>query len=558
MPEHDVVVVGGGVAGLRAALAAQRAGVNVAVVSKLHPVRSHSAGTRAGINAALGVEDSWEQHAADTIRASDYLADQDVVEILCQEALTEIVTLDHMGALFNRGADRRPQLRQLPGSARPRSCFIDDLTGHVLLHVLYEQVLKEEIPTYDEWFVTSVLVDDGVCRGVAALDMRHGTLQALHARAVVLATGHAAQVYAQNAASLACTGDGISLALDAGAALLDMEMVQYHPLTLAGRKAVPLTKALLGVGARLVNSADEQFMRSTAPTTVELAAADVSAWAMQSEIDAGRGVEGAVFLDATQVDTKLLTAQFSQTLSLVKTLTGGDLTKTPVPVRPAVQATLGGIAVTPDGATSVPGLFAAGACANVGVRGAGELAGNPLMESLVFGRRAGDGAATAARQARPGQASAALVQAAEQRIQALVQRDRSDDTPGRVRAELGTVMQMHAGMQRQATGLATAATALEALRQRASRLGLGNKQLVFNNELLAVLELGALVQVASAILAAATARQESRGSHRRVDFPARDDAHWLHHTVTIVTPEGPKVEMRPIRLTRWQPERRAY
>jgi succinate dehydrogenase / fumarate reductase flavoprotein subunit len=558
MPEHDVVVVGGGVAGLRAALAAKRAGMNVAVVSKLHPVRSHSAGTRAGINAALGAADSWEQHAADTIRASDYLADQDVVEILCQEALTEIVTLDHLGALFNRGADRRPQLRQLPGSSHPRSCFIDDLTGHVLLHVLYEQVLKEEIPSYDEWFVTSLLVDDGVCRGVVALDMRRGTLQALHARAVVLATGHAAQVYAQNAASLACTGDGISLALDAGAALLDMEMVQYHPLTLAGRKAVPLTRALLGVGARLVNSAGEQFMRSTAPTAAELAAADVCASAMQSEIDAGRGVESAVLLDATQVDPKLLKAQFAQTLSLVKTLTGGDLTRTPVPVRPAVQATLGGIAVTPDGATSVPGLFAAGACANVGVRGAGELAGNPLMESMVFGRRAGDAAAAAAQQAPPGPASAALVQAAEQRIQTLVQRDRSDDTPGRVRAELGTVMQMHAGMPRQATGLATAATALEALRQRASRLGLGNKQLVFNNELLAVLELGALVQVASAILAAATARQESRGSHRRADFTARDDVHWLHHTVTTVTPEGPQVETRPVRLTRWQPERRTY
>ena len=558
MPEHDVVVVGGGIAGLRAALAAQRAGAKVAVVSKLHPVRSHSAGTRAGINAALGAADSWEEHAADTIRASDYLADQDVVEILCQEALTEIVTLDHLGALFNRGADKRPLLRQLPGSSRPRSCFIDDLTGHVLLHVLYEQVLKEDIPTYDEWFVTSLLVDDGVCRGVVALDMRRGALQPLHARAVVLATGHAAQVYAQNAASLACTGDGINLALSAGAALLDMEMVQYHPLTLAGRKAVPLTKALLGVGARLVNSAGEQFVRGTAPTTAELAVADVCAWAVQREIDAGRGVEGAVRLDATQVDAKLLKAQFSQTLALVKTLTGGDLTKTPVPVRPAVQATLGGIAVTPDGTTSVPGLFAAGACANVGVRGAGELAGNPLMESVVFGRRAGMAAAAAAQQAPARQASAALVQAAEQRIQALLQRDRGDDTAGKVRAELGTLMQTHAGMQRQATGLAAAVTALEALRQRAARLGLLNKQLVFNHELIAVLELAALLQVASATLAAATARQESRGSHRRADFTGRDDAHWLHHTVTTVTPEGPQVATRPVRLSRWQAERRAY
>jgi succinate dehydrogenase/fumarate reductase flavoprotein subunit len=279
---------------------------------------------------------------------------------------------------------------------------------------------------------------------------------------------------------------------------------------------------------------------------------------VQREIDAGRGVEGAVLLDATQVDAKLLKAQFSQTLALVKTLTGGDLTRMPVSVRPAVQATLGGIAVTPDGATSVPGLFAAGACANVGVRGAGELAGNPLMESVVFGRRAGVAAAASTQQVPAGQASAALVQAAEQHIQALLQRDRGDDTPGKVRAELGTLMQTHAGMQRQATGLAAAATALEALRQRAARLGLLNKQLVFNQELIAVLELAALLQVASATLAAATARQESRGSHRRADFTGRDDAHWMHHTVTTVAPDGPKVATQPVRLSRWQGERRAY
>ena len=244
MPEHDVVVVGGGVAGLRAALAARQAQANVAVVSKLHPVRSHSAGTRAGINAALGSGDSWEQHAHDTVRASDYLGDQDTIALLCQEALPDMVALDHMGAPFNRGADKRPQLRRLPGSQQARSCFVDDLTGHVLLQVLYEQVLKEEIPTYDEWFVTSLLLHDGTCRGVMALDLRHGTLQAVHAKAVVLATGNGAQVYAPNAASLACTGDGVSLAYNAGAALLDMEMVQYHPLTMGGRQAIPVTRAL--------------------------------------------------------------------------------------------------------------------------------------------------------------------------------------------------------------------------------------------------------------------------------------------------------------------------
>jgi len=246
--------------------------------------------------------------------------------------------------------------------------------------VLYEQVLKEQIAMYDEWFVTGLLVHDGVCRGVVALDLRRGILQAAHAKAVILATGHAAQMYAPNAASLACTGDGISLAYNVGAALLDMEMVQYHPLTMGGRKTIPLTRALLGVGAHLVNNVGERFMQEAAPDRAELAAANVCARAIQSEIDAGRGMDGAVLLDATQVEAGLLKRQFVQTLSLVKSFTGQDLTKQPVAVRPAVQATLGGIAVTTDGATSVAGLFAAGACANVGVRGAGELAGNALME----------------------------------------------------------------------------------------------------------------------------------------------------------------------------------
>ncbi|MEE8300801.1 MAG: FAD-binding protein [Candidatus Tectomicrobia bacterium] len=555
MPEHDVVVVGGGVAGLRAALAAKQSGVDVAVVSKLHPVRSSSAGTRAGINVAYGANDTWEQHAHDTVRASDYLGEQDAIEHLCQEALTEIVALDHMGALFNRDADQRLQLRQLPGSGQARSCFSDDLTGHILLHVLYEQVLKEAITTYDEWFVTCLLMDDDACRGVVAIDQRGGSIEALHAKAVVLATGHASQLYASNAASAACTGDGISLAYHAGVALLDMEMVQYHPLAIGGRKAIPMTRGLLGVGAHLVNGSGERFMTGEAPDLAELAATDVCAYAIQSEIDAGRG---EVLLDASQVDSGLLNRQFSQTLSLVKSFTGCDLTKEPVPVRPAVLATLGGIAVTMDGATSVAGLYAAGECANVGVRGAGELAGNALMESVVFGRQAGTAAATAAQELPARQAPAPLLQAEEQRIQTLIQRDPNDDRPGKLCAELGALMQAKAGLVRSAMGLSEAVGALDGLRQRVADLGLVNKQMVYNQELQAVLELEALVQVASATLAAATARQESRGSHRREDFPERDDENWLCHTVSTATPDGPQVDTHPVQQTRWQPERRTY
>ncbi len=558
MPAHDVVIVGGGVAGMRAALAARQAQVDVAVVSKLHPVRSHSAGTRAGINAALGDGDSWEQHAHDTVRASDYLGDQDAISLLCQEARAEIVALDHRGTPLNRAPDKRLQLRHLPGSSQPRSSFVDDLTGHVILHVLYEQVLKEQLPTYDEWFVTSLLMHDGACRGVVALDLHTGTIEAIHAKAVVLATGHAAQIYAPNAASLACTGDGLSLAYDAGATLLDMEMVQYHPFTIGGRKAIPLTKALVGAGAHVVNADGERFMTHAAATCAELAAADVCARAIQREIDAGRGVDNAVLLDVTQVDTGLLKQQFPQTLTLVKNFSGRDLTKEPIPVRPAVQATLGGIAVTTAGATSVPGLFAAGSCANVGVHGAGELSGNQLMESLVFGGRAGAAAADAARAAAGGQAPVALASAEEQRVQTLLEREQSDDTAAKIRAELGALMQSHAGLLRNASGLASAAEALDALRQRYTRLGVTNQQRVFNSELVGSFELGGLLQVAAAALAAATARQESRGSHQREDFPERDDEHWLRHTAITATPDGPQVAFRPVQVTNWQPEKRTY
>ena len=558
MPAHDVVIVGGGVAGMRAALAARQAQVDVAVVSKLHPVRSHSAGTRAGINAALGDGDSWEQHAHDTVRASDYLGDQDAISLLCQEARAEIVELDHRGTPLNRASDKRLDLRHLPGSSQPRSSFVDDLTGHVILHVLYEQILKEQLPTYDEWFVMSLLMHDGACRGVVALDLHTGTIEAIHAKAVVLATGHAAQIYAPNAASLACTGDGLSLAYDAGATLLDMEMVQYHPFTMGGRKAVPLTKALVGAGAHVVNAAGERFMTQAAPASAELAAADVCALAIQREIDAGHGVDNAVLLDATQVDAGVLKQRFPQTLTLVKNFSGRDLTKEPIPVRPAVQATLGGIAVTTAGETSVPGLFAAGSCANVGVHGAGELSGNQLMESLVFGGRAGRAAADAARADTGGQAPATLASAEEQRVQALLNHAQSDDTAAKIRAELGALMQSHAGLRRNASGLASAAEALDALRQRYARLGVNNQQRVFNSELVGLFELGGLLQVAAATLAAATARQESRGSHQREDFPERDDEQWLCHTAITVTPDGPQVAFRPVQVTDWQPEKRTY
>ena len=390
MPEHDIVVVGGGFSGMRAAIAAKDAGADVALVSKVHPLRSQSSGVHSGINAALGPDDTWQSHADDTIKSGDYMSDQDAVEIMCQEAIRDVVQLEHMGVIFSRDGQGRIDVMPFAGSSRPRTCYVGDSAGHIILQVLYEQLLKRRVPTYDEWFVTSLLVEDGVCRGVVAQDMSSGNLQPFYAKAVVLATGGLGRMYQPSTSAFTATADGVALAYRAGVPLMDMEMVQYHPTTLKGRGVV-ITEAARGEGAYLVNKEGDRFMASYAPQAMEMAARDLCCRAVETEITAGRGDE-CVFLDFRHLDKDRIEDRLPETRLLVKNLAGIDLEKDMVPVQPAMHRPIGGIRTDVRGATTMPGLYAAGECACVGVHGANRLGGNSLLECIVFGRRAGEAA----------------------------------------------------------------------------------------------------------------------------------------------------------------------
>ena len=395
---HDVLVVGAGCAGMRAAIEAFDAGADVALLSKLHPTRSHSGAAEGGINAALGnaSEDSPEKHAADTVKGSDYLADQDAVEILCDEAPGDIYQLENWGAIFSRTDDGRIAQRPFGAAGEPRTAYAADITGHVLVQVLYEQVIKRAIPVYEEYFAWRLAVDDGRCVGVIAWDLLHGGLKAVGAKATILATGGAGRLYAGTTNAYACTGDGMAMALRAGLPLKDMEMMQFHPTTLSPT-GVLITEGCRGEGAFLLNATGERFLKRYAPNAMELASRDVISRAEQTEIDEGRGVDGNVMLDLRHLGAEKILERLHGTRELAMTFAGVDPIYDPIPVRPGAHYHMGGIETDVLGRTSMAGLYAAGEVACISVHGANRLGGNALMETITFGRRAGRDAAEAAK-----------------------------------------------------------------------------------------------------------------------------------------------------------------
>ena len=542
---------------MRAALEASRRSVDVAVVSKVHPLRSHSAAAQGGINAAVGDEDSWEAHAFDTVKGSDYLADQDAAEALCREAPADIIELENMGTVFSRRDDGRLAQRPFGGAGFPRTCFVGDITGQAILHVVWEQLVKAGVPTYEEWFVTSLVVEDGACRGVIAMEMRSGQVQAIGAKAVVLASGGLGRVYQPTTNSLISTGDGMSLAYRVGAPLMDMEFVQFHPTTLRD-SGVLLTEGARGEGAYLLNAQGERFLSRYAPQKMELAPRDVISRAEQTEIDEGRGVEGCVLLDLRHLGEQRIRERLWQISELAQDLAGTDILKEPVRVRPGMHYHMGGVKTDVHGASSVPGIFAAGECACVTVHGANRLGGNSLLETVVFGRRAGAAAADYARAAAPHNGSQAAATDQEKALTAVLERPRREDTIAGIRREMGAAMTANLGVFRTEKGMAEAVAKIGELKERYRSLGVQDKGRVFNFDLTSYLELGYLLDCAECIATAALARRESRGAHSRLDFPERDDDNWLKHSLCYRTPDGPRLEYSPVTVTRWQPERRAY
>src|SRR5512144_904234 len=445
MPDHDVLVIGAGLAGQRAALAAAEAGASVGIISKVHPVRSHSNAAQGGINAALNPEDSWESHAFDTIKGSDYLGDQDAIEIMCRSAPDEVLWLEHAGVTFHRAHDGRLGTRAFGGASAARTYYIADITGQALLHVLYEQLMRnfDKVDRYEEWFVTALCQNaDGNCCGAVARNIRDGRLELFAAKSTILASGGAGQCFKPTTNALICTGDGMAQAYRAGAPLMDMEMIQYHPTTLA-ENGFLITEGARGEGAHLLNSEGERFMEKYAPNKMELASRDVVSRAEQTEINEGRGVgpDGAgIYLDITVVPKKRVLEALREIVNIGKDFAGVDITREPIMIRPGQHYIMGGVKTDIWGRTNVPGLYAAGEVACVSVHGGNRLGANSLLDTLIFGRRAGEHAAERAHgRSMPSSGDAKLREDAAL-IDGIIAREKTGRRVSEIKDELGTAM----------------------------------------------------------------------------------------------------------------------
>jgi len=557
--EHDVLVVGAGCAGMRAAIEAHDAGADVALISKIHPVRSHSGAAEGGINAALGnaSEDDPEKHAFDTVKGSDYLGDQDAIEILCDEAPDDVYQLENWGAVFSRTEDGRIAQRPFGAAGEPRTAYAADITGHVLVHVLYEQVMKRELKVYEEFFVWKLVVDDDRCQGVIAWNLLDGGLVTLGAKTVILTTGGAGRLYTGTTNAYACTGDGMTMALRAGVALEDMEMMQFHPTTLAPT-GVLITEGTRGEGAFLLNSDGERFLKRYAPNAMELASRDVISRAEQTEIDEGRGVDGNVLLDMRHLGAEKILERLHGTRELAMTFAGVDPIYEPIPVRPGAHYHMGGVATDVWGRTALEGLYAAGECACVSVHGANRLGGNALMETITYGKRSGAHAADWALSHTTIEVPPSLETDTERELKDLL--DRQDgERPWSIRNELAETMHENFGVFRREDQMRQQGEIVSALRERFDHVVVEDKGQVFNNDLTQALELGFLLELAQCMVVSGLARKESRGAHARpYDYPDRDDENYMRHTIVTWRDGAPKLEWKPVTMTKWQPMERTY
>ncbi|ADU97236.1 succinate dehydrogenase flavoprotein subunit [Thermovibrio ammonificans] len=566
MLQYDIVIVGAGGGGLYAALETSKSkGLKVAVISKVFPTRSHTGAAQGGINAALGnvAPDSPEKHAYDTVKGSDYLADQDAVELMCQTAPRIIREMEHMGLPFSRLPDGRIAQRPFGGASFPRTCYAADKTGHVMLQTLYEQCIRNGVTFLDEWFALSLVHNGERIAGLVAMDLKTGKVEGIQAKAVILATGGHARIYWKRTSNaLGNTGDGPAMALRAGVPLKDMEFVQFHPTGLR-RTGILVTEGARGEGGYLINNKGERFMKRYAPEKMELAPRDLVSRAIETEIMEGRGFEDEegnkfVYLDLRHLGRKKILERLPQIRELAIDFEGVDPIEEPIPIRPTAHYSMGGIDTDIYGRTLIKGLYAIGECGCVSVHGANRLGGNSLLDIVVFGKIAGEDAAEFVPEVSQVPFPEGAVKREEERIKALFNGDGSEKLY-KLRNELSDAMSAGAGIFREEKGLREALEKVRQIKERAKKLKVEDGESTFNTNLQQTLEFLNMVEVAETIVLGALERKESRGAHYRLDYPKRDDEKFLKHSVIVRGEDGElKLSWKPVTITKWQPEERKY
>jgi fumarate reductase flavoprotein subunit len=579
--QHDVLIVGGGGAGLRAAIAVARdhPDVSVGLISKVYPMRSHTVSAEGGAAAVISPTDSLDDHAYDTISGSDWLADQDAVEVLVENATDEMLQLEHWGCPWSREPDGRVAVRPFGGMKLERTWYAADKTGFHLLHTLFQTSLKyDSIKRYDEWFITSLIVSDDRCQGVTAIDIRTGEMHAFGAKSVILCTGGAGRVYPFTTNGSIKTGDGMAVAYRAGVPLKDMEFVQYHPTGLPGT-GILITEAARGEGGIMVNNEGRRYLQDydlgqpldlgdpnhPQKRTMELGPRDRLSQAFIHEREAGRTFKGPdgdyVHLDIRHLGEREIDRKIPMVRELAVRYIGIDPIEEPIPVRTVVHYMMGGIDTDIHGATELPGLFAAGECACVSVNGANRLGSNSLTEILVFGARAAVAAVSHAGEVSPppNQLLESSGTAEEQRLsETLLRSNGGGETTSGIRTGLQETLEEGAGIFRDEATLQQTAATIADLKQRYDKLSLVDTSKTFNTELVAALELGAMIDVGEAIVHSALYRTESRGSHQRTDHPDRDDERFLSHSLAYRGETDPRIRYKDVTITRWPPGERVY